>query len=155
MVETLVAISIIGVGAASTVGALTKINAFASASRNSTGAYTAAMNQIDKILSASPFVPQNKNSDGTAAPQIPAVLTVGTTTQNNIPIYKDPTDGVIVPGVMETTVTDISNTSTPVYMYRVAVTVAYQYLGRGPVWSATRNRWEYQFSMSTVRASDK
>jgi hypothetical protein len=136
------AISIVGLGVASTVGALTKINSVAGMSRNSTGAYTVAMNQIDRILSASPFNPQNKNDDGTANPQIPAVLTLGLTTTLDVPVYKDPVNGVVVPGTMDTQIQDIS--SSTVFMYRATVTVKYRYLNRN-----------YAFSMSTIRSSDK
>ena len=66
MVEVVVAIALIGIGLSTTIGALTKFNAFASESRNATGAYAAAMNQIDAIQSATPFNPPG---------QIPAVLT--------------------------------------------------------------------------------
>lgn len=155
-VEAIVSLGVIAVGVASTLTALTRMNYVANTSRNATGAYTVAINQIDKILSAGPFIPQNKTDTGAADPEIPAVLTVGTTTTNNVPVYKDPDTGVVVPGTMETEIQDISNTTTGVYMYRATVKVAYQYRGRGPIWSGSpRNRWEYQFTMSTVRASDR
>jgi hypothetical protein len=56
------------IGVSCIVGALTKLNAIAGASRNATGAYTAVMNQIDLIQSDGPFNPQKTNTDGT--PQI-------------------------------------------------------------------------------------
>jgi type II secretory pathway pseudopilin PulG len=68
MVEVVVAIALIGIGLSTTIGALTKFNAFASESRNATGAYAAAMNEIDAIQSATPFTPPT---------QIPSVLAVG------------------------------------------------------------------------------
>ena len=46
LVEAMVAISVLGIGVASAVGALTKFNSIASISRNATGAYAAVMNQI-------------------------------------------------------------------------------------------------------------
>ena len=158
LVEAMVAISVLGIGIASTVGALTKFNAIASTSRNATGAYTAVMNQIDSIQSMSPFNPQKTNNnpdcDGTVHTQIPKDytsvcnggsatydMTVGTHTYNNVPVYQDPNSGVIVSGTMTVTVTDISATLTNTYQF--LVTITYTYLGRN-----------YSFSMSTLRTSD-
>jgi len=147
LVEAMVAISVLGIGVASAVGALTKFNSIASISRNATGAYAAVMNQIDLIQSDAPFNPGKTNPDGTA--QIPPELQLGTQTQNNVPIYQDTNTGVVVSGTMTTTVSDISSTYTqgsqtyPVTMYQAVVTVTYTYLNRN-----------YSFSMSTIRASD-
>jgi type II secretory pathway pseudopilin PulG len=147
LVEAMVAISVLAIGVASAVGALTKFNSIASISRNATGAYAAVMNQIDLIQSDAPFNPGKTNPDGTA--QIPPELQLGTQTQNNVPIYQDPNTGVVVSGTMTTTVSDISSTYTqgsqtyPVTMYQAVVTVTYTYLSRN-----------YSFSMSTIRASD-
>jgi len=60
----MVAISVLAIGVASAVGALTKFNSIASISRNATGAYAAVMNQIDLIQSDAPFNPGKKNPDG-------------------------------------------------------------------------------------------
>jgi type II secretory pathway pseudopilin PulG len=147
IVESAVALTVLGLGVAATVGALTKFNSIASMARNATGAYTTVMNQIDLIQSDSPFNPQKTNVDGTA--QIPPELQLGTHTQNNVPIYQDPSTGVIVAGTMTTTVTDISSTYTngsttfPLILYQAVVTVNYKYLNR-----------DYSFSMSTIRSSD-
>jgi type II secretory pathway pseudopilin PulG len=147
LVEAMVAISVLAIGVASAVGALTKFNSIASISRNATGAYAAVMNQIDLIQSDAPFNPGKTNPDGTA--QIPPELQLGTQTQNNVPVYQDPNTGVVVSGTMTTTVSDISSTYTqgsqtyPVTMYQAVVTVTYTYLSRN-----------YSFSMSTIRASD-
>lgn len=147
IVESAVALTVLGLGVAATVGALTKFNSIASMARNATGAYTTVMNQIDLIQSDSPFNPQKTNTDGTA--QIPPELQIGTHTQTNVPVYQDPSTGVIVAGTMTTTVTDISSTYTngsssfQLIMYKAVVTVNYKYLNR-----------DYSFSMSTVRTSD-
>jgi type II secretory pathway pseudopilin PulG len=147
LVEAMVSISILGIGIASTVGALTKFNSNASITRNATGACTAVMNQIDLIQSDAPFNPQKTNPDGTA--QIPPELQLGTQTQNNVPVYQDPNTGVVVSGTMTTTVSDISSTYTqgsqtfPLTMYQAVVTITYTYLNRN-----------YSFSMSTIRTSD-
>ena len=147
LVETMVSLSVLGIGIASTVGALTKFNSNASITRNATGAYAAVMNQIDLIQSDAPFNPQKTNPDGTA--QIPPELQLGTQTTNNVPIYQDPNTGVVVSGTMTTTVSDISSTYTqgsqtfPLRMYQAVVTITYTYLNR-----------DYSFSMSTIRTSD-
>ena len=52
------AVSLIGIGVASTIGALTKFNSFAAISRNATGASAVLMNQVDLFQSMSPFNPQ-------------------------------------------------------------------------------------------------
>jgi hypothetical protein len=143
----MVSLSVLGIGIASTVGALTKFNSNASITRNATGAYAAVMNQIDLIQSDAPFNPQKTNPDGTA--QIPPELQLGTQTANNVPIYQDPGTGVVVSGTMTTTVSDISSTYTqgsqtfPLRMYQAVVTITYTYLNR-----------DYSFSMSTIRTSD-
>ena len=145
--EALVGIALIGIGVSCTVGALTKLNAIAGASRNATGAYTAVMNQIDLIQSDGPFNPQKTNTDGT--PQIPPELQLGTQTQNNVAIYQDPKTGVIVAGTMTITVTDVSSTynsgsiNFPLTAYQAVVTVNYTYLSRN-----------YSFTMTTIRTSD-
>jgi prepilin-type N-terminal cleavage/methylation domain-containing protein len=147
LVEVIVGIAVIAIGAACAVGALTRFNSLACAARNATGAYTVVMNQIDLIQSDSPFNPQKTNTDGTA--QIPPELQIGTQTQNNISVYQDPKTGVIVTGTMTTTVSDISSTYTngsvtfPLTLYKAVVTVTYTYLNRN-----------YSFSMSTIRTSD-
>ena len=147
LVETMVAISVLGIGLASTVGALTKFNSIASISRNATGACTVVTNQIDLIQSDTPFNPQKTNPDGTA--QIPPELQLGTQTQENVPIYQDPNTGTVVTGTLTTTVSDMSSTYTqsgqtfPLTTYQAVVTLTYTYLNRN-----------YSFSMSTIRTSD-
>src|SRR5215471_12270546 len=147
LVEAMVSISVLGIGLASTVGALTKFNSIASISRNATGACVAVMNQIDLIQSDTPFNPQKSNPDGTA--QIPPELQLGTQTQNNVPIYQDANTGTVVTGTLTTTVSDISSTYTqsgqtfPLTTYQAVVTITYTYLSQN-----------YSFSMSTIRTSD-
>ncbi|MGZ4965652.1 MAG: type II secretion system protein [Chthoniobacterales bacterium] len=147
LVELAVGIAVLGIGAAATIGTLTSLNSIACMARNATGAYTSVMNQIDLIQSDSPFNPQKTNPDGTA--QIPPELTLGTRTQSNVPVYKDPNSGVIVSGTMTTVVSDVSSTynngatTLPLTMYKAVVTLTYTYLNRN-----------YSFSMSTIRTSD-
>jgi type II secretory pathway pseudopilin PulG len=225
LVEAVCAIALIGVGVASTLGALTKFNSIAAISRNGTGAEALLMNQTDLFQSMGPFNPQGtKNqiprdmdvthpfrtydmSVGTrilgykdpttgvvsnlpdqwpvyrepprwtyanAAARTAASGFVATdigqlALQNDIPPLvpsywrlqtttpptwaQDTSGGIIVKGTMTGTVTDISTASMP-NTYQAVFTVGYQYLGRGPVWNSTTNRWEYQLSMTVVRTSD-
>src|SRR4051812_27706661 len=88
LVEVAVAIALAGIGVSVTIGALTKVNSFASIARNLTGATTQVQNQIDLLLSDSPFNPQKTNPDGSI--QVPPELTIGTHVTNNVPIYKEP-----------------------------------------------------------------
>jgi len=132
MVEVVVAIALIGIGLSTTIGALTKFNAFASESRNATGAYAAAMNEIDTIQSATPF---------TAPTQIPSVLAVGIHPPEVVKVYEDASSNTIVSGTRTTTIADVSTGG--VTIYRATVTVNYTYLGR-----------PYSYSMQTLRASD-
>ena len=152
-VEALVAVSLIGLGVATSLTALLKVNSIACMARNATGAQTFAQNEIDKFLSYSPFNPQKNNlSDGT--PQIPKDpnnsppaydLTLGTHTYSNVPIYKDPDNGVVVNGTITTVISDASQSynGNAIPMYRAVVTVTYRYLNR-----------TYTTTASTLRVSD-
>jgi type II secretory pathway pseudopilin PulG len=151
LIEAVVSIGVIGIGVASTLGALTKFNSIAAMSRNSTGACAAVMNQIDLIQSNGPFNPQKTNNDGSV--QIPPELVLDSSrggvplTKNNVIVYqyKDVANNkiVIVQGTMTTSVTDLNPGTTTLYMYKAVVTLTYTYLNR-----------TYSFSMSTVRTSD-
>lgn len=150
LLEAVVSIGVIGIGVASTLGALTKFNSIAAMSRNSTGACAAVMNQIDLIQSNGPFNPQKTNNDGTV--QIPPELILDSTrggplTNNNVIVYqyKDVANNkiVIVQGTMTTSVTDLNPGTATLYMYKAVVTLTYTYLNRS-----------YSFSMSTIRTSD-
>jgi hypothetical protein len=152
-VEALVAVSLIGIGVATSLTALLKVNSIACMGRNATGAQTFAQNEIDKFLSYSPFNPQKTNlSDGT--PQVPKDpnnspptydLTLGTHVYGNVPIYKDPDNGVVVTGTITTVISDVSQSynGVTIPMYQALVTVSYNYLNRS-----------YTLTASTVRVSD-
>jgi type II secretory pathway pseudopilin PulG len=174
MLEAIVGIAVLGIGAASTIGALTKFNSFAAMSRNATGAYTVVMNQIDLFQSMSPFNPQR------VPPQIPTYtessnnpynlptynMNVGTWTigyvykdvnnvtrvNNEWPVYqyKDPNTQatIVVKGTLTITVTDVSAATAP-NTYMAVVTVKYDYLNH-----TRANNNPYIFSMTTIRTSD-
>ena len=67
LIELLVATALLGLLAGSAIWALTQANNYASIARLYTGAETAAQNQIDLILTESPFNPQtNPAADPTS-----------------------------------------------------------------------------------------
>ncbi len=143
LTEAVVAIALIAITITAFTMTMSSLNQSASITRNTTGASTALQNQIDLILSDGPFNPQKTNSDGT--PQIPPELTLGTHTLNNVPIYREPTTGIVVSGTLTTTVTDMSAVLNGITMpiYRADVRVTYIYRSKS-----------YSFTRSTLRASD-
>lgn len=168
LLEAIIAISVLGVGVATTIGALTKFNSVSAVSRNATGAYTVVMNQIDLFQSMSPFNPQKTNENTSI--QVPKDLannpptydmTVGTHTigymnastgvvSNEWPVYqyKDPSGAtIVVKGTLTIQVTDLS--STLANTYQAVVTLKYDYLNK-----TRANGKPYVFSMSTIRTSD-
>jgi Tfp pilus assembly protein PilV len=160
LVETVVAIGLIGVGIATVIGALTHINSIAFMSRNETGAYTVLMNEADQFESLTPFNPQKSQvpvdtSNGTYPLYDMTVTSTGTSRQLsvdgtswNVPIYEyqDSSNNIVnvVNGQLTETVTDLS-TSTPALpnTYQAVFTLTYTY----------RNR-TYTYSMSAIRTSD-
>jgi hypothetical protein len=161
MVETVMAIAVLGIGVASTIGALTKINSIAATNRNCTGAYTVLMNQVDLFQSMSPFNPQKAQIPLDTISSIALYnLTVGAHdistdgTSYNVPVYeyKDANGNVLVvvnaKGPYSTTgqglkvtVTDLS-ASLP-NTYQAVFTITFNYLNK-----------TYTYSMSTIRTSD-
>lgn len=143
IVEAVVALSIIGISIGTMAVAMGQLNHEASVSRNATGADAALQNQVDLLLSDGPFNPQKVGADGN--PQIPPELVIGTHVTNSVPIYREPTTGIIVSGTLTTTITDISQTYSGLMMYMYQASVAVTYVYRGRTYSASR---------TTVRASD-
>ena len=99
LVEAVVAVALIGVGVAATLGALTKFNSIASISRNGTGASAVLQNQVDLFQSMSPFNPQKGQvPKDTIYPSTPTYdMTAGA---SRAIYYKDPT---LPPSVAPTT----------------------------------------------------
>lgn len=121
MLEAIVGMAVLGIGAAATIGALTKFNSIAAISRNATGAYTVVMNQIDSFESMSPFNPQKTNAtadcNGLFNPQIPkdyANICAG-----NLPTY-DMTVGTHTIGCAYKDANGVPRVSNqwPVYQYK-------------------------------------
>jgi prepilin-type N-terminal cleavage/methylation domain-containing protein len=172
LVEAVVAISILGIAVAYIVGTLTKFNAFAATARNSTGAYSIVMNQVDLFLSIGPFNPSKgeipAQTESTNNPSnlptydmsvgthtIGCVYKDGTGTVTKVddkwPVYQyiDPTNGqtIAVKGTLTLTITDIS--ATVPNSYQATVTLTYDYLNR-----TQANGKPYTLSMSAIRTSD-
>ncbi|HEY3661528.1 MAG TPA: hypothetical protein VGL24_00065 [Chthoniobacterales bacterium] len=143
LTEAAIAICLIAISMTAVMMTMSRLNESASVARNSTGAAAAVQNQIDLILSDGPFNPQKTNEDGT--PQIPPELVIGTHVTTNVPIYREPTTGIVVSGTMTTTVVDMSTVLAGITMpiYRADVSVTYNYRSRN-----------YTLSRSTLRASD-
>ncbi len=158
LVETMVAVSLIGVGIATTIASLTHINSTAANSRNVTGAYTVLMNQVDLFQSMTPFDPQDsKIPVDTSNGSYPLFDMTATTTPRQLSVdgaswsvpvyeYRDNTNNVVlvVNGQLTETVADLSS-STPALpnTYQAVFTLTYTY----------RNR-TYTYSMSAIRTSD-
>ena len=102
LVEAVVAVALIGVGVASTLGALTKFNSIAATSRNATGASAVLMNQVDLFQSMSPFNPQKGQiPKDTAYAGLPTYDMTAGAGAVGVPVthiiyYKDPTTAATV-----------------------------------------------------------
>jgi type II secretory pathway pseudopilin PulG len=174
MVEAVVAISVLGIGVASTIGALMRMNSLAASARNTTGAYQVLQNQVDLFQSMSPFNPQKTNQaadpcSGLTTAQIPKDACHGsypmydmTTTSAgtwrsisvdgttfNVPVYQytDPNTGtvVVVQGQVQEQVTDLNFAGTTPSNGPYQALFQVTYTFRGKV---------YSFTMSTMRNSD-
>src|SRR6266851_1542996 len=88
LVDVMVGLALLTLIAASAIWSLTQMNRFAVSDRLATCAETIAQNQVDAFLMAGPFSVQLS--------LIPAELAIGTTTIANVPIYTDPSNGVVV-----------------------------------------------------------
>ncbi len=174
LVEAVVAIAVLGIGAASTIAALTRINSIAAAARNRTGAYSVLQNQVDLFQSMSPFNPQKTNQtadpcSGLITAQIPTDACNGsypkydmTTTAAgtwrsisidgttfNVPVYQytDPVSGtvVVVQGQVQEQVTDLNFAGTSPSSGPYQAVFQVTYSYCGK---------QYTYSMSTIRSSD-
>lgn len=94
MVETMVAVALIGVGVACTIGALTKMNAMASSGRNLTGAYAVLTGKVDQFQSLGPFVPRNGQIPKDTS-SIPPTFDMTTGTARTLGYY-DPMTGTVL-----------------------------------------------------------
>lgn len=141
LVEVVVAVALLGLVAASAIWGLSLANSYASIARLYTGAETAAQNQIDRVMTDSPFNPQ--------LAQIPAVLALGASGAQPVTIYSEPSGANgqthSIQGLMVTTVTsnNVVTQSQNLNLYSATVVVTYSYRGRS-----------YRVQLNAMRASD-
>jgi prepilin-type N-terminal cleavage/methylation domain-containing protein len=143
LIEVLVATALLGLLAGSAIWALTQANNYASIARLYTGAETAAQNQIDIILTDSPFNPQAN------PPQIPPALTLGTSAAQTVTLYSEPNGAGgqthAVTGQMVTTVIsdNVVTQGQNLNLYSATVVVTYTYRSK-----------VYRVQLNAMRASD-
>jgi type II secretory pathway pseudopilin PulG len=145
IVETLIGLSMLTILGAGSFWIMNVMNVYATGARLYSEATAKAEQQIDAVLTKGPF-------DPTANPQlIPAELTLGTTTQNGVLIYKDPiTSQTVVTGTMTTTVADtgltgtVGATATSLNIWQATVTVAWTFRGKN-----------YSVSLDTMRTGNQ
>jgi len=143
LIEVLVATALLGLLAGSAIWALTQANNYASIARLYTGAETAAQNQIDIILTESPFNPQ------TTPPQIPPALTLGTSAAQTVTLYSEPNGSGgqthAITGQMVTTVIsdNVVTQGQNLNLYSATVVVTYTYRSK-----------VYRVQLNAMRASD-
>jgi len=145
LVETLVGLSLVSLLGAGSFWTMTTMNVYATGARLYSEAVAKAEQRIDAILTKGPF-------DPTADPPlIPTELTLGTTTQDGVLIYKDPVSGqTIVTGTMTTEVADtgltgtVGTTATALNIWRATVTVSWTFRGR-----------PYEVTLDTLRTGSQ
>jgi type II secretory pathway pseudopilin PulG len=153
LVEASVGVLMLAIVASSLIWGLNQLNYYATASRLFTAAQTLAQNQIDQILTKSPY------DISTNSYPTPNVLRTDWSpyysdaagniyqTAQQVPLYKDPSDGsVIVTGTIATTITApvVTMNGTNLNLRQAVVTVAYKF----------RNK-NYTITMNTMRAPDQ
>lgn len=141
LTEILITGGIIIVVGATALYALTMINKYAANARVQAAAATIVQYQIDQILTRGPYAPTNVPAD------VPTILTAGTTTTNNVPVFVDPENGnVLVSGTLTTTIQDSGAIykTTPLYVLKAAVTLNYTFAGKA-----------FTVAMDTLRAPDQ
>ena len=98
LTDVLITSGILLLVGATAIYALTLTNRNAVGSRVRAAAQSVVQNQIDQIMTRGPYVPTN------VPPDIPAVLTNGTT---DVPVFVDPETGtLIVSGTLTTKIED-------------------------------------------------
>ena len=176
MVECVVAIAVLGIGVASTIGGLTRMNSLAASARNTTGAFQVLENQVDLFQSISPFNPQ-KTTNLIADPcsgQTPAAQIPTDACHGSYPMYDMTTTAA---GTWRSISVDGTTFNVPVYQYtdpisgtvvvvqgqaQVQVTdlnFAGTTPSSGPYQALFRVTYTYRgknysYSMSTMRSSD-
>ncbi len=150
------AVSLLALFASGALWTLTQANRYAALSRLYTGAQLAAQNQVDLIMSKGPFNPQNLADDGTAAPQIPAELALGTHAPETVTIYSEPNGQTVTAQRVTTVFTDnppkvVSGRTLNIYYATVVVTFYYPPSPAGVTPPAST---QHQVQLNAMRASD-
>lgn len=141
LTEILITSGIIVVVGATALYALTMINKYAASARVQAAAGAVVQYQIDQILTRGPYAPSN------VPPDIPTILTAGTTVTNNVPVFVDPENGnALVVGLLTTTIQDsgAKYNTTPLYVLKAAVSLKYTFAGK-----------QFIVAMDTLRAPDQ
>lgn len=141
LTEILVTSGILLVVGATAIYALSLTNQNAVGTRVEAAAQAVVQNQIDQILTRGPYVPTN------VPPDIPAVLTSGTTVTENVPVFVDPESGaLVVSGTLTTVISDsgASVNGTSLHVLKAAVTLDY-----------TLGARSHTLIMDTLRAPDQ
>ena len=143
LLEVLIATSLLGLLAGSSIWALTQANNYASIARLYTGAETAAQSRIDYLLTDSPFNPQSGEFGTTNE------WAVGTSGVQTVTIYSEPAGANAqthaINGQMVTTVTsnNVVTQSQSLNLYSATVVVTYVYRSK-----------TYRVQLNAMRASD-
>ncbi len=143
LVEVLIATTLLGLLAGGSIWTLAQANNYASIARLYTGAETAAQNQIDYLLSDSPFNPQNSEF-GTTDEWKP-----GTSAIDTVTVYTEPagTSGqahsVLGTRTTSVTVNTVTTLTQSLNLYSATVVVTYTYRSKN-----------YRVQLNAMRASD-
>jgi type II secretory pathway pseudopilin PulG len=141
LTDVLITSGILLLVGATAIYALTLTNKNAVSSRVQAAAQSVVQNQIDQILTRGPYVPTN------VPPDIPTVLTSGTTVTKDVPVFVDPETGtLVVSGTLTTKIEDTGANvkGVPLYVVKAAVTLDYTLGGRAQ-----------SVTMNTLRAPDQ
>jgi prepilin-type N-terminal cleavage/methylation domain-containing protein len=149
LVEVLVATALLGLVAGGAIWALTQANNYASVSRLYTGAETVAQNQIDYLLTDSPFNPQS-DQWGSTNEWKEGTVQVTPSDANPPKIYSEPDKNGnfthVIYGTLTTTVQKVSNVKNvpdDETLYSATVTVTYTFRGK-----------DYRVQLNAMRAPD-
>ncbi len=146
LVEVLVAVSLVGLIAASAIWGLVQANNYAAIARLRTGALTAAQSRIDYLLADTPFNPQMGEYGTTNE------WAVGSSIQS-VTVYTEPAGAGgqthTVTGLLTTTVSQVPDPTVgkapgaQLNLYAATVVVTYTYRSRN-----------YSVQLNAMRASD-
>jgi type II secretory pathway pseudopilin PulG len=142
IVESIISLVIISMLAAAAFTALERANRYAMQSRLYTLAESLARDQVDRVLTVSPFNPQNPPWLG--GPQVPSELVLdsarGGPVTRDVPLYIDPsTNAVLATARVTTSISNVGALNTRAARVRVS----YSFAGK-----------DHEVRMNTLRTSD-